>query len=520
MFDDNGKHIGHIADRDLDGTDDRRITYVFDDNGKRIGHTEDRDLDGNDDRRVTYTFDDNGKRTGQTEDRDLDGADDRRITYTFDDDGKRIGQTEDRDLDGADDRRITYTFDDNGKRIGQTEDRDLDGVDDRRITGIFDDDGKRIGQIEDRDLDGNADRRITYMFDDNGKHIGHIADRDLDGNDDRRITYMFDDNGKRIGHTEDRDLDGVDDRRITYVFDDNGKRIGQIMDKGNDGVADTVTYERAARGVQADMPDGVSAAIGSAHDDTLTGNAGANTLTGGDGADVLDGGAGDDTVSYADSDAAVTVNLNTFANGLAAGLEFRVNTYTEVSQQDSSVTALSDGGFVVTWTSELDLVYGQRYGADGTRTGSEFQVNTFSGSYYFHYSSVTGLSDGGFVVTWTKMELHHSNKRQTWVEEYNVYGQRFAADGTTVGDEFRVNTETYDWQLSTSVTGLSDGGFVVTWMSLNQDGSSFGIYGQRFAADGTTVGDEFRVNTETDDRQSTPSVTALSDGGFVVTWTS
>jgi len=63
----------------------------------------------------------------------------------------------------------------------------------------------------------------------------------------KKKTYIIQD-GQRVGHTEDRDLDGIGDRRITYVFDDNGKRIGLIMDKGNDGVADTVTYERAARG--------------------------------------------------------------------------------------------------------------------------------------------------------------------------------------------------------------------------------------------------------------------------------
>jgi len=48
------------------------------------------------------------------------------------------------------------------------------------------------------------------------------------------------------------------------------------------------------------MPDGVSTAVGSAHDDTLIGNAGANTLN---------GLGGDDTASYAGSDAVVTVRM-------------------------------------------------------------------------------------------------------------------------------------------------------------------------------------------------------------------
>jgi hypothetical protein len=30
------------------------------------------------------------------------------------------------------------------------------------------------------------------------------------------------------------------------------------------------------------------------------------------------------------------------------------------------------------------------------------------------------------------------------------------------------------------VAGLSNGGFVAVWRSLDQDGSGYGIYGQRF----------------------------------------
>ena len=44
------------------------------------------------------------------------------------------------------------------------------------------------------------------------------------------------------------------------------------------------------------------------------------------------------------------------------------------------------------------------------------------------------------------------------------------------------------------MAALADGGFVVTWTSDGQDGSGYGIYGQRYAADGTAVGSEFRVN--------------------------
>ena len=39
------------------------------------------------------------------------------------------------------------------------------------------------------------------------------------------------------------------------------------------------------------------------------------------------------------------------------------------------------------------------------------------------------------------------------------------------GSEFRANTYTYSDQIYSSVTALNDGGFVVTWSSYSQDGS-------------------------------------------------
>ena len=61
---------------------------------------------------------------------------------------------------------------------------------------------------------------------------------------------------------------------------------------------------------------------------------------------------------------------------------------------------------------------------------------------------------------------------------------------------------------------------MVTWRGGDQDGSGYGVFGQRYAADGTATGTEFQVNTYTSDNQQEPSVTGLADGGFVVTWMS
>ena len=211
------------------------------------------------------------------------------------------------------------------------------------------------------------------------------------------------------------------------------------------------------------------------------------------------------------------------SDGQAVGAEFQVNTYTESSQSYPSVTSLSDGGWVVTWQSNGQDgygggIYGQRYDANGETVWGEVQVDTYTSSYQ-EYPSVTSLSDGGWVVTWSS----YTQDGSSW----GIYGQRYNADGQRVRvpghsrvEGVRVNTYTNDDQQYPSVTSLTDGGWVVTWMSNGQDGSSYGIYGQRYDANSQAVGTEFQVNTYTNSYQNYPSVTSLSDGGWVVTWES
>jgi Ca2+-binding RTX toxin-like protein/predicted nucleic acid-binding Zn-ribbon protein len=204
------------------------------------------------------------------------------------------------------------------------------------------------------------------------------------------------------------------------------------------------------------------------------------------------------------------------AGGATVGGEVRVNTYTAGNQDMSSVAALADGGYVVTWMSDNQDgsgpdIFAQRYDADGAAVGGEERVNTHTNSSQFH-SSVAALADGGYVVTWS-----------SWYQDGSgtgIFAQRFNEDGAAVGGEMRVNTYITGSQLIPSVAALPDGGYVVTWTSDGQDGSHYGVYAQLFDSSGGAVGGEVRVNTHTNSSQGYSSVTALADGGYVVTWSS
>ena len=67
-----------------------------------------------------------------------------------------------------------------------------------------------------------------------------------------------------------------------------------------------------------------------------------------------------------------------------------------------------------------------------------------------------------------------------------------------LGSEFLVNTQTKGSQLDSTITGLANGGFVVSWSDASgtlDDTSDTSIKGHLFSADGTRVGTEFLVNT-------------------------
>ncbi|MCU0523953.1 MAG: hypothetical protein MUF72_03915 [Elainella sp. Prado103] len=210
------------------------------------------------------------------------------------------------------------------------------------------------------------------------------------------------------------------------------------------------------------------------------------------------------------------------------GPEFLVNRNTlppnegdlrEGNQLAAAVAIDDEGDFVITW-SDNGLyasdplgygIYAQRYGSDGQPIGEAVQVNTNTSSDQFD-SSIALDADGDYVITWTSRDQDGNGN--------GIYARRYSKDGTPVTAEIRVNTYTTNDQTQSAVAMDANGNFVVVWSSFGQDGSLGGIYGQRFSANGTPLGTEFRVNTGTVGEQNLPEVAMDATGNFVVTWTS
>ena len=255
------------------------------------------------------------------------------------------------------------------------------------------------------------------------------------------------------------------------------------------------------------------------------------------------------------------------ASGVRVGEETKVSSTPGAHTSDSAITALPDGGYLVFWQSDtgdaaLAEIHAQRYGASGTAIDAEFLIAA-DASHGLHAPSASPLADGGFVVTWTSgsvgssqavvaREFHPeasllqlpgddsltsipkiaplSNGGYVVIWEsgaiddptgagVDVYAQRFDAYGEKINGAVRVNTTIEQDQYDASVTGLSDGGYIVVWSQELSD-QSFGLYSQRFDAEGNPSGGEMQVNAQPSTGPSDTQVLALADGGHAVTWTS
>jgi Ca2+-binding RTX toxin-like protein len=200
----------------------------------------------------------------------------------------------------------------------------------------------------------------------------------------------------------------------------------------------------------------------------------------------------------------------TGANGSG---ELQINVTTAMDQNDSYVTVLSNGGFLVTYKvddTDYSGVSGRFFDANGVPTSGEFRINQYAVQHQTASASAQ-LSNGNVIVAWQSDTQDGDGSR-------GVYGRLMDTSGTFLGNEFSLATTTNGAQGNPSITSLGSG-FVAVWQSENLPGdSSYGIVGQRFDGTGAKVGSEFHVNTTTAGDQSLPQVTRLAGGGFVVVW--
>ncbi len=220
-----------------------------------------------------------------------------------------------------------------------------------------------------------------------------------------------------------------------------------------------------------------------------------------------------------------------FANsaGIAQPLLFLTNTAlvpggSSLTIAEISLGGLSNSEFAVTFAGAsgrtnqpLLLEAGSAGGFLGltvTETvagnSAEFPINTQTINSQSSASS-TRRADGSFVVTW-QSQLQDG-------DGLGIFADILDASGNSLTGEFGVNTFTQSGQQAPVVAAATDGSFAIVWQSNLQDGSAQGVFVRLFTADGTPLGDEINVPELTTGSQTQPSLAALPDGNYVITWT-
>lgn len=210
------------------------------------------------------------------------------------------------------------------------------------------------------------------------------------------------------------------------------------------------------------------------------------------------------------------------ADAAKIGGEFLINSVTAGAQAAPAISALQSGGFVATWVDNSKLggdasgssIKAQLFSAAGTKTGTEFLVNTTTLGAQ-DQPVITTLADGRFVIVWRDASGIGDNSAA------GLRAQVFSSSGAKIGSEILVNDYTLNTQAFASITATANGGFAIAWQDnslLAHDASGYGIRAQMFDADGAKLGADFIMNGNITGNQTAPAIVGLAGGGIAAAW--
>ena len=229
-----------------------------------------------------------------------------------------------------------------------------------------------------------------------------------------------------------------------------------------------------------------------------------------DNADVAVDGGGGAAVTYEviEADGTHRVYFQRLGvDGAAAAPPVRLRGGATEHDMRPALAAAPDGSFLVVWEYLLAAdVMAQWFESDGTARSGPARLNDFTSGDQMRPRPAVG-ADGAALVVW-----------MSWNQDgdaFGVYGRMLASDGSLPGAELHLPTSAAGYQDNPEVAARS-GGFVVTWETPNTTHDDVVV--RLFDADGAPVSGEIGVATDTTGHQWEPHVASLADGGFAVSW--
>ena len=197
-----------------------------------------------------------------------------------------------------------------------------------------------------------------------------------------------------------------------------------------------------------------------------------------------------------------TLDLNSNYNKI-----INVNQQIDGYQINPSIGCLEAGGYVVVWSDQNNShfdVYGQRYMANGSKYGNNFQVNTITNINQL-YPSVAGnklYNSNHFIVCW-------SSNNNIPINTYNIYFQIYHNNIPIRTSDIRIPIiNTTNIIANARCAGLYNSNYIIVWDQDDGTGK-YNIWGQIIGDNGILVSNIFKINPNLPFSRKYPYVVGL-----------
>ena len=188
----------------------------------------------------------------------------------------------------------------------------------------------------------------------------------------------------------------------------------------------------------------------------------------------------------------------------------------DVTRKDQTYPAVKSnqsGKVIVVWSDERNgqsEIYGQELNQEQQKIGTNFLISDSNLIENKYYPKIGINENGGFLVAW-------SNEKDSL--KYDIHARYFNRANYPIGNFFVVNEDTVNSAYrECDVSMEDDGRAMIVWDDPRVN--NWEIVGQRFLADRTKLGSNFKVNEASDlSRERNPS-TVLYGSLIITTWIS
>jgi hypothetical protein len=198
-------------------------------------------------------------------------------------------------------------------------------------------------------------------------------------------------------------------------------------------------------------------------------------------------------------------------SGCLVRADFPVNVRTGLDQAAPAAAVDANGNFVVVWSSYYDgksnEIRARLFDNTGEPLTDELQINqTQPGNQ--KAPAVAMDRSGSFVVVW----------QGPGDDANDIWCRRFDANGSPDGNEFIVNTDRVDEQVSPAIAMNDSGRHIIVWESNGvPNAGAKAICGRIFHGDGSEVGGEL-VLSDGNNVCRFPAVALSNDANAVIAW--